>query len=573
MTTQKIGIIGGGPAALFLYQELLKQAPATTSITLFEKQEKLGAGMPYSGAGAELEHVTNVSDNEIPNLPQSVSNWVKKAPGGVLQPWNMDDVKINEYKVLPRLLFGEYLSAQFELLLEEAKRRGLETTVVLRRKVTDLRIAGEGRVFVTLDNGVVNEFNTAIICTGHTWPQKKEGKIPNWFDSPYPPRKLHGVHGKVAIKGASLTAIDAVRTLALQNGRFERLDSGEYRYRLHDNCGQFRLVLHSLQGMLPAVRFHLNDTHLRPKKLLSHEEALALARQHGGFIPLDIIFERYFREGLRSQDPGFFEVVQHDSMEEFVERMLALREQLDAITLLRAEMKEAETSIRRHKSIVWKEMLGALSFAMSYPAKYYSAEDTLRMKKVLMPLISLVIAYMPQSSCRELLALHQAGVLRVVSVDTASEVIPRGDGGCIYRYTNDQGVMLENNFDVFVDATGQAPVDIKTFPFTSLVKQKVVCEASVQFRNKDNARREIHNGNEDVVVESSGLFRLTLPGVMVNDAFQPLNPYGIPTTNVYIMAVPLIAGIHPDYSGLDFCETAAQRIARAMYAEKAMTTT
>jgi uncharacterized NAD(P)/FAD-binding protein YdhS len=37
-------------------------------ITIFEKNNQLGAGMPYSHLGANDEHVTNVSDNEYQNL-------------------------------------------------------------------------------------------------------------------------------------------------------------------------------------------------------------------------------------------------------------------------------------------------------------------------------------------------------------------------------------------------------------------------------------------------------------------------------------------------------------------------
>ena len=36
----------------------------------------------------------------------------------------------NEYKVVPRLLFGKYLQAQFELLLLTAKKAGIETAVL-----------------------------------------------------------------------------------------------------------------------------------------------------------------------------------------------------------------------------------------------------------------------------------------------------------------------------------------------------------------------------------------------------------------------------------------------------------
>ncbi|WP_192501012.1 hypothetical protein [Flavobacterium sp. PL002] len=56
---------------------------------------------------------------------------------------------------------------------------------------------------------------------------------------------------------------------------------------------------------------------------------------------------------------------------------------------------EAEKSIKRQQSIYWKEMLATLSFAMNHPAKYFSAEDMQRLQTVLMPLIYIVIAFVP----------------------------------------------------------------------------------------------------------------------------------------------------------------------------------
>ena len=66
---------------------------------------------------------------------------------------------------------------------------------------------------------------------------------------------------------------------------------------------------------------------------------------------------------------------------------------------------------------------------MNYPAKYFSAEDMLRLKEVLMPLISLVIAFVPQVSAEELLALNAAGVLELIAVSSDSVVIPSDKGG------------------------------------------------------------------------------------------------------------------------------------------------
>jgi hypothetical protein len=106
---------------------------------------------------------------------------------------------------------------------------------------------------------------------------------------------------------------------------------------------------------------------------------------------------------------------------------------------MKVEYEEAARSIEKRQSVYWKEMLGVLSFAMNYPAKHFSAEDMQRLQKTLLPLISIVIAYIPQSSCEEIFALHDAGVLEIVSVGDDSNVEPAEKGGAIYHYADDTG--------------------------------------------------------------------------------------------------------------------------------------
>ena len=84
-------------------------------------------------------------------------------------------------------------------------------------------------------------------------------------------------------------------------------------------------------------------------------------------------------------------------------------------------------------------MLAVLSFTMNYPAKYFSAEDMQRLQKVLMPLISVVIAFVPQASVEELLALNNAGLLELKSVGDNSEVTAEQKGGASYTITDDSG--------------------------------------------------------------------------------------------------------------------------------------
>ncbi len=128
---KRIAISGGGPGGLFVLKRLIETAGALKlHIEIFEKKNQLGTGMPYSKEGACEEHVTNVSGNEIPEIVIPIKEWIKTIPQQTLDKFNISAAKFNDYKVLPRLLFGQYLEAQFKLLLQEAKKKVIFTTKV-----------------------------------------------------------------------------------------------------------------------------------------------------------------------------------------------------------------------------------------------------------------------------------------------------------------------------------------------------------------------------------------------------------------------------------------------------------
>lgn len=565
---KRIAIIGGGPSGLFMYKRLTESKAVNFEIDIFERKDYLGAGMPYSAEGANVEHITNVSDNEIPIIFNSIEDWVKIAPKAVLKKFNINETKFNEYKVLPRLFFGEYLSAQFNLLKDAAAKKGIKTNVHLKCVVEDIiDFPEDNQISVSIQNHGKVYFDQVIICTGHNWPKKYEGRIPHYFDSPYPPKKISlKLDHAVGIMGSSLTAIDALRTLARQNGKFEDNEDGTYRYHLESKG--FKIVMHSRSGLLPAIRFHLEDSHLGKEETLSKAEIQASIAENGGFLPLDFVFEKNFKEMFIEKDPAFYEQIKNMNLEEFVAAMMGFREKMEPFDLFKKEYDEAEKSIEKRKSIYWKEALAVLSFAMNYPAKYLSAEDMERLQKVLMPLISIVIAFVPQSSCRELLALYEAGVLSIVAVGDDAELKPLETGGADYHYTVDEKKVTVH-FDTFIDCVGQPHLSFDDFPFKSLIKNGTVSPAMLQFRSAENGKAEMkHN---DLVIKKGDAYFLTVPGITINDHFQVVNEAGQLNERIYIMAVPYIGGYNPDYSGIDFCEAASEAVLQRILGENRLT--
>jgi len=569
-TNQHIAILGGGPSGLFMFKRLIESGNTDLSIDIFEKNNKLGAGMPYSKDGACYEHITNVSGNEIPDIVTPISEWVKTLPQDTLNRFKLDANAFNDYKVLPRLLFGQYLTAQFKLLQQHAKDLGLNVTVYYNTKVTNITDQPKlYKVLVEANNEEEYLYDQVIICTGHNWPAKHEGVVPGYFDSPYPPAKLNlEVNHPVAIRGSSLTAIDAIRTLARRNGAFTKSEDGKVHYTLSDSSPEFRMVMHSRNGLLPAVRFHLEDSHLLKDSVLSKEEIACNRADNDGFLSLDYVFDKNFKSAFQDKDPEFYKRVKDMKIEDFVPYVMDLRETLDPFQLLKAEYVEAEKSIKRKESVYWKEMLAVLSFAMNYPAKYLSAEDMQRLQKVLMPLISVVIAFVPQSSAQELLALNDAGILTLLIVGDDSEVLPVDKGGVNYTYTDDAGNKQETFYATFVDSIGQPHFPYDKFPYEGLLNNDTISPALLKFQNAGKGETEMASHPDKVEKDAAGNYYLKVSGIAINDCFQIVDKYGAFNKRIYIMAVPYIGGYNPDYSGLDFSEAASALIINSLVKTK-----
>lgn len=531
---QLIAIIGGGPASLYLFKRLVDRGQKDLRVHIFEKGDRLGCGMPYGHDGSADEHITNVSGNEIPELVTPLADWVRSVPKDTLDKYHIDPENFNDDKVLPRLLFGQYLCDQYKLLLKQAKTAGLEVSIAYHTTVTDIRDEGN-RVRVLSGKGE-QTFDRVIVCTGHSWPKHHEGAVPGWYDSPYPPEKLaQQANFPVAVRGASLTAVDAIRTLARHNGRFEKDAQGILYFHADPGREHFRIVMHTRNGLLPAVRFHLEDAQLGKDSVLSEEQIATNRAANDGFSSLDDVFDQHFKAAILKHDPTCYQEIKDMNMEAFVDHVLTRREEQDPFVLLKKEYAEAERSIRQHQSVYWKEQLAILSFVMNYPAKYFSAEDWQRLQQTLMPLISVVIAFIPQSSAEMLMALHAAGCLSMVVVDEDVDPSP-AENGADYN-----GV----HYDLFVDCIGQPHLAFEQIPFEGL--RVAGSPARLAFRDR-----------------SKGW--LTVPGLAINDHFQLVDRYGALNERIYIMAVPFIGGFNPDYSGLDFGEAASAKIIETLLA-------
>ena len=537
--TRKIAIVGGGPTALYVLEKLIRSGRRDIAVTIFERTDRLGAGMPYSNRGAETEHVTNISWQEMPVWGEHLQTWLKAR--------DLSDVGYGPQEVMPRLLLGDFLEDTFRERKSAAERE-FAIELKMKTQVRDIEVTSDGFKVVSSSGSFL--YDSLFVCTGHLWPGE-EG-LTEFFRSPYPPDKLAGIRNHpIALRGSSLTAIDAIRSLASRHGEFVRSE-GKLSYQPAPDCSDFRLVMHTRSGYLPCPRFYFADKEFEENGLVDWDEWSRLQKQNAGFLPLDAIYEKTFKALLKEMGSTVYPKIKNRSLEEFVKLALASREEQSSFEVFRQEFEQAKKSFRTGHPIVWKEAVSLFSFVVSYAVKHFSAEDMLRYEEHLQPLAATVIAFVPPSSAKQILALHEAGVLELVEVGNDSSVEPHPEGGAVYSY---QG--KEVRYRTYIDCVGQPHLSAREFPFPSLLKSGVVTSATSKFQEREKGREFQQKNPERTQIDSQDEVYLKLTGVAINDHFQPLNVDGEPTPNLYLLAIPLIGGHNPDFSGLDVADTAS----------------
>jgi len=559
-----IALIGGGPAALLMMKNIINSPLKPAEIYIFEKNDRLGVGMPYGKFGSNGEHVANVSANELPEFSCTFEDYLSQYPTDLFPDFSIGG-NFNKYQVIPRLLLGDYMEFQFNIYIKQAKKSGTKVHIYKNCPVQDIVPFNNNEQFKILTDGHKEiTVDSVILCTGHHWPKKYEDTVSGWFDSPYPPSKFAAATNfPIAIRGSSLTAIDAVKTISRLNGKYEIKQDGQLKYTVNSDAQDFRIDLFSTGGFLPALRFHSEDAAYSDEWTMSLEEIYEHKEKYG-FVDLNYVFDTNFKLPLKKKDPEFYASIQDLDLEGFVDKMMSIRKELDTFQLFKAEYTEAEKSIKRHQSVSWKEALSAFSYAMNYPAKHFSAEDMLRLRQTLLPLISIIIASLPQSSYKEIIALYDAGIIDLIQVDKASFVEPHSESGAVYHYESADKEKFQKHYQLFVDAIGQQPLEVSDLPFEGLKSNELISGAYLNFKSDVTAAGLIRNKDLPIVKGPSDNYFLNVHGLEINDHFQSLTKYGETVNNLFIMAVPFIGGLNPDYSGLDFCDTAAGRIVKVL---------
>lgn len=565
ISSQTLAIIGSGPSAIYLLKHLLDHAEllgtVLKEIVIFEKNAFTGMGMPYSPQTTDRYNQSNISSEELPELPMTLVDWLHAQTAAVLESLDIDPNEISESAIYGRLALGEYFKAQYQLLAAWLVEAGIRVHHHAECRIVDIQDdPSTQRVTLFTEQGEVYEFSRVVIATGHQWPDEDVPEA-GYYASPWPISKLlpeEGQHyqGVIGTLGASLSAFDVISSLAHRHGEFFQ-EGGSLKYRPHPGTESFKMVMHSSKGLLPHLQFEQVEPQREIYRYVDHAGMVALMDKKGVLrmetyfdrVCRPVLLEAFRKDGMkdmiaRIQDPSF-------SLEDFVETMGDKHDYPNAFEGMRMEMKEAEVSVQQKRPIHWKEAVDDLMYTLNYYAGSLPAEDHLLLREKVMPFLLNVIAAMPLPSGNAILALYDAGKLDLMSGSVTQVRKLKAKGATAVKVEED-GHESTFTYSMFVDCSGQSPVELKDYPFPSLVKSKAVREARAPFLT-EKAATQVARENPDLIVKEPSRKLLKTGGIEIDDNYQVVGSDGQANPRIFDIAFPHTPGRRPYSYGLQAC--------------------
>lgn len=574
---ETLAIVGSGPSALYLLSHIFAEIEVLKSkfgsILIFEKSTMAGVGMPYSPETTDKFNMSNISSEELPALPVNFADWLRSQSPVVLKSFGIAPEEISEEAVYSRLALGQYFKAQYQLLTAWITEGGIHVTDHAECEIIDIKDdAKRRRVTLFTAANDVHECDRVVIATGHQWSAKDEPRC-GYYASPWPIGKLladEPHHFTIGTLGASLSAFDVISSLAHRHGDFV-MESKRMVYKPHAGTEQFKMVMHSSQGLLP----HLQFDQVHPmREIYRHvtPDGMRALLDPKGFLRIDTYFDKVCRPVLRKafeqdgmkdlctklDDPAF-------SLADFVETMADKHDYANAFEGMRKEMVEAKHSVNQHQPIHWKETVDDLMYTLNYHAELMPAEDHLLLQGKVMPFLMNVIAAMPLPSGNSILALYDAGKLEMVPGKVV-RISKHKSKGVTSVIVEQDGQETTCTYRMFIDCSGQKPVSLRRYPFRSLVRSRCVRRAESPFL-KSTERNDVPPDKKAMVEKKRNHWFYETGGIDIDAAYRLIGAGGKPNARIHDIAFPHVTGHRPYSYGLQACAHTSAMVVQAWVAE------
>ena len=568
--TKEVGslaIIGSGATAIFLLKHICDYSNELKnkiqSITIFERASIMGMGMPYSPVTTDIYNLSNISSEEIPELPETFGDWLRKQDSNLLASLGIREFPIADTKVYGRLALGAYLQSQYQTLLLQLKQKGFSIIERNRCDIVDIEFIKKTEMVLLSDrNGFRYESSKVIIATGHQWrddDRPEEG----YFASPWPIQKLLPKKGDqhdftIGTLGASLSAFDVVTSLAHRHGTFKVTPSG-LTYFPNNEAPNFKIVLHSAEGWLPNLQYEQVHPLRNIYRHTTRQQVLAL-RDQKGFLRIEVFFDHVCRPALIEAftldakheivnylgDPQF-------GFKDFIQLMSEKHEYTDSFEGMRKEMVAAIDSVTNKHPIHWKETLDDLMYCLNFHAELMPAEDHLFFQKEVRAFLMNVIAALPLPSAAILLALYDSGNIEFLTGKVTVLKDASASGRTRIELEGKSGEIHCRAYQMFVNCAGQKNLELEDYPFQSLVQSGVVRKAKAKFETIKSIDALVESIDPNQMVCKDDAVFLYTGGIDVDAAYRVVGKDGKSNNSIHDITFTHLSGPRPYSYGLQAC--------------------
>ncbi|MBK0024494.1 FAD/NAD(P)-binding protein [Ochrobactrum sp. S46] len=507
---KRVAVVGSGPTCIFALQKLIT-SHKRFDITIFEASDVAGKGTPYQRGINDDAMMSNIPSIEIPHLPQTLVSWLENQPDEYLKELELDRCAISDRAFYPRVVVGDYLRQQFETIVSEGMLSGHIIRVRESCRVLDI-IPKRSRFLVKFgDLPQFDFFDYVIAATGHSFPTAQESS-PGYFNSPWPATALQSISSeKIGILGTSLSAIDAVMTLATKFGKFNRMHDGQLRYEIGENYAEFEVIMMSRKGLLPEADFYFPIPYENP--LICTKQAVTERISLGSSRLLDDVFD-LFRQEVAIADPEYAQLIHLDELtvDTFATAYYGVRDKTDPFVWAKSNLDEAKRNYEAKHSIAWRYAILITHEIIEMAVNHFTTEDYARFNQSFKGIFADEYATVPHISIERLLALHEAKRLRVAGLGDQSEIVNvNHERGAVVKFNGRKLV-----FNTFIDATGQKTLSAADIPFACLKNKGLVSSARTKISNGNQRRTggiDIDNQCRPLVAGIKAIRGLYLPAV------------------------------------------------------------
>ncbi|NWJ27573.1 FAD/NAD(P)-binding protein [Rhizobium sp. RM] len=528
----RVCIIGSGPTGIYTLKSLI-ECPAALEIIVYEAEQTAGKGTPYLPDANDPVMLSNIPSIEIPLLKETLVDWLHRQDDGYLSRFSILRRYINEREFYPRLVLGDYFQDQFVQLLAQGKRNGHEIEVYPGHRVVDIELQTDSiRVRVaTPDESFDSIFHHVVMATGHNWPKKTEVRS-GFFSSPWPAAALrHGCHGRLGVLGTSLSAIDALLTVAACKGSFILDDTGILQYVSKSENTDFSAVMLSRKGLLPEADFYCPLPYQEPRVCTKKAVEKEIAAGVSGL--LDRLFDLFSQE-IQACDPDYATQIGLGSLsvDTFADAYFSNRSASDPFVWAAENLAEAEINFKRRFTVPWRYAILITHEIIELAVPHFDTMDLQRFNRSFKSIFIDDYATVPHLSIRRLLALRNANRLTIKKLGDNYDI--GFDGllnGARITTAGDEEI-----FDTFIDATGQTSLSAHELPFPTLVEQRGVHVA-------DNPT------SVTILADDDDIQRRETGGIALDERFRPRGNI-LWSNRLYCVAIPFLLHRHPFVQGV-----------------------